>query len=391
MYIAGTEITITWVLPPTDTPFQYATSYDIRFVPSNLDGTYLDGVIDDPVLVNYVRPTAGYPGSMQWLFTPLYIGLYQVYLTVGDDDDYDILDKKTFWAFADAPVSVASTEALGISKIAGSIYKNQDIVDASYSGISFSVSAWANLPQIDVTKDDEKLYLMEKTGSGELFEFDLITPSNISTADYTTNNLAVPKAGFNFRVSDDGLNFWLVGTPGDWETWAMSTAHDISSGTDVTTTTVGAPNMTDIGDFFWEPGGLMMHCAGSRNGFDGGQTAIETYACNTPYDMSTWSSPTGIQVKSLDIDAYIPLGADCVGIEYTDGGTKLFVLSKTSGNPGVHQWDLGIGHDLDTAIYNSFLSTLAEDADPRSLRMGADEKTFWILGNTNDKIFQYNI
>jgi len=93
MYIAGNEITITWILAPTDTPLA-ATDYDIRFVPSGLDGTYTDAAI-----VNYVAPTALFAGSIQYLWTPAQPGHYQIFLTCGVAAAYTIKDKKDFWVF----------------------------------------------------------------------------------------------------------------------------------------------------------------------------------------------------------------------------------------------------------------------------------------------------
>ncbi len=107
MYIVGNEITITWVIAPTDSPLT-AEDYDIRFVPSSLDGTYTDDAI-----LTYVAPSALYAGSFTYLFTPNHVGRYQIYLTTGTAASHQVLNKKDFWVFKDAPSSVPSIVVYG--------------------------------------------------------------------------------------------------------------------------------------------------------------------------------------------------------------------------------------------------------------------------------------
>jgi len=116
MYIAGTEITISWIIPPSVSPLA-ATDYDIRFFPADLNETYTDGAI-----VNYVYPSEFYSGSIQYVFTPLYVGLYQVYLTTGTADSYQVLDRKTFWCFEGAPQVEPSLDAISPGSTSGPLW-----------------------------------------------------------------------------------------------------------------------------------------------------------------------------------------------------------------------------------------------------------------------------
>ena len=97
MYLVGNEITITWILAPTDTPL-VAADYDIRFVGSNLDATYTDAAVS-----NYIAPTINFAGSITYAFTPASSGHYKVLLTYGADTAYLVLDEKNFWVFGTAP------------------------------------------------------------------------------------------------------------------------------------------------------------------------------------------------------------------------------------------------------------------------------------------------
>lgn len=111
MFIVNNEITITWVIAPTASPLA-ESAYDIKFSPSDLDGTYTDAAI-----INYVAPTAEFAGSIQYKFTPDKAGRYKIYLTTGTAASYVVLDKKNFWVFCAALTTAPSTEVLGLAPI----------------------------------------------------------------------------------------------------------------------------------------------------------------------------------------------------------------------------------------------------------------------------------
>lgn len=109
MYLAGEEITVTWVLGPTDSPL-LASDYDISITFPDLNGTYTnDGII------NYVAPTATTAGSLQYKFTSSTVGRVRLSLTTGTAASHDVLDEKDFWIFAAAPTSAASLKVLAAS------------------------------------------------------------------------------------------------------------------------------------------------------------------------------------------------------------------------------------------------------------------------------------
>ena len=111
MYIVTNEITITWVIAPTSSPLA-ASDYDIKIIPSDLNGTYTDAAI-----INYAPPDAIYAGNFQYKFTPTSPGLFQVFLTTGTAASYQILNRKDFWIFCASPTVAGSTIAVGASSI----------------------------------------------------------------------------------------------------------------------------------------------------------------------------------------------------------------------------------------------------------------------------------
>lgn len=113
MYIAGNEITITWIIPPTGSPL-LASDYDIRFIGGNLAATYTNNGI-----INYVPPTVNTSGSLQYLFTPANDGRYKIFLTCGIAGAYEVIDKKDFWVFCDPSTTLPSTTILAPSSVGG--------------------------------------------------------------------------------------------------------------------------------------------------------------------------------------------------------------------------------------------------------------------------------
>lgn len=106
MYLTNNEITVKWIIPPTDTPL-LASDYDISIVLSSLAGTYTDGGI-----VNYSAPGVNFSGTLEYLFTPLAIGRYRLVLSTGTGASYTIIDEKDFWVFENAPTQVNVTKIL---------------------------------------------------------------------------------------------------------------------------------------------------------------------------------------------------------------------------------------------------------------------------------------
>jgi len=104
MYVVDNEITVCYVLAPTDTPLT-AADYDISIVRSTLAGSYTDAAISD-----FVAPTEEYAGSLSYKFTPLVPGHFRLYLTVGAAASSTVLNEKDFWVFADV-----STTARGLT------------------------------------------------------------------------------------------------------------------------------------------------------------------------------------------------------------------------------------------------------------------------------------
>lgn len=74
-------------------------------------------------------------------------------------------------------------------------------------------------------------------------------------------------------------------------------------------------------------------------------------------------------------------------IKFSSNGQKLYVMSSTI----LQQIDLDIGFELKTAVYNSKSFTITRDTTPISFVLSPSESDLFVLGDQNDKIYQYKL
>lgn len=230
MYIAGNEITVTWVLGPTDSP-QLSTDYDIDFVLSPLTGSYTDDGI-----INYVAPTAITAGSLQYQFTPEAVGRYRLALGIGTGLAYTVLDHKDFWIFSESPTSAASTKVLAASARAGVALFHDPISSYGWNigridGAGYDGDDLILFGVVDTLV--EKLYYTDSKLSTPTFAFNIadltgwVAPT-VSNGDYVNQIEYSPTLGIwvmalaydqMYSCTGDPTvvgNWTLAATPGEW-------------------------------------------------------------------------------------------------------------------------------------------------------------------------------
>ena len=109
---------------------------------------------------------------------------------------------------------------------------------------------------------------------------------------------------------------------------------------------------------------------------------VYQYTLGTPWDIttSTYSS------KSFSVAAQD--GAP-TGIWFKPDGTIMYVLGAT--NDIIFQYTLGTAWDITTASYASIsFSAAAQDSGTNALVLSSDGTKLWVTGSTSDKIYEYN-
>ena len=92
--------------------------------------------------------------------------------------------------------------------------------------------------------------------------------------------------------------------------------------------------------------------------------------------------------ENLDVSAQeaAPTG---LALDETNG-TRLYVVGTT--NKTIYQYTLSVGFNLGTASYaNKSFSVNTQDTSPQSLYIKADGTKAYIVGDTNDRVYEYNL
>jgi len=114
-----------------------------------------------------------------------------------------------------------------------------------------------------------------------------------------------------------------------------------------------------------------------------GNDKVYQYTLSTAWDSSTATyDSVFISVSSQDL-----LPQD---ITFSSDGTKMYIVG--SGTDRVYQYTLSTAWDLSTALYSSKnFSVSTQETVPAGVIFNADGTKMYIIGNTNDTIFQYTI
>ena len=124
---------------------------------------------------------------------------------------------------------------------------------------------------------------------------------------------------------------------------------------------------------------------GTKAYFTGfGPDAILQYSLSTAWDISTASYDS----VSLDVSGQTDAGQS--GLVFSPDGSKLYMVSY--GTDTVYQYALTTPFDLSTGNYASkSLSISSQDSNPQDMYIKSDGTKLYVLGDTNNSVFQYSM
>lgn len=224
------------------------------------------------------------------------------------------------------------------SKISINIKKsntgNIDISSAEPDGVVFDFTSLANSPvSTEFSTDGTKFYVLSNTNQ-RIYQFGMDTPWDISTYYYERKSYAVNKdvAGLETNplglyIKPDGTKFYIIGSTAD---------------------------------------------------------AVRQYTMTTPWDISTGVYDN----KFFGVTAQ---DATPRGIHFSTDGTKMFILGSTT--TAVYQYTLTTAWDVSTtaAYSGTRIIVSTQEATPVSFEFNATGTMLYILGTTQDRIYQYPI
>lgn len=258
-----------------------------------------------------------------------------------------------------------------------------DVSTASYSGNNLNVSSEDSVPTgIAWNSDGSKLFLVGN-GNDSIYEYNLTTPYDITTASFTGKSFDMSSEGIGpdeITWNPDGSKLFMVGSGSD-------SVHEYDVGDAALSFNVNkltySGNSFDVGSEEGNPRGFAWNSDGSKLFMVGNQSGVHEYNVTTPYDITTASySGNVLDVFSEDSFPY--------KIEWNSDGSKLFMVGISNDN--IYEYNLTTPYDITTASYsgNSF-SVSNEDVGPRAIAWNSDGTKLFMVGDSNDNIYEYNL
>jgi 6-phosphogluconolactonase (cycloisomerase 2 family) len=285
----------------------------------------------------------------------------------------------TVFAFSNPPAS-GTAAGFALALTGANVAETYDIANASYDSVSFSVATQETVPTGVGFKDDgTKMYIVGSSNDN-IYQYSLSTAWDVSTASYDSVSLSVatqetiPEALF---FKSDGTSLYIVGRDSNSVfQYDLTTAWDISTGSYASKSMSVSSQETAPRGLYFKDDGTKAYIVGTAN------DTVYQYALSTAWDISTGSFETGKEV-SVASQATVP-----TGLFFSSNGYKMYVLHFSS---VVYQYSLSTAWDVSTASYDSVSFTgNSQDGFGNDIYFKSDGVKMYILGNSNDTIYQYS-
>jgi sugar lactone lactonase YvrE len=247
---------------------------------------------------------------------------------------------------------------------------------------NFSVSAQTGtLPTNVQFKDDgTKMYVSSNTNDA-IYEYALSSAWNISTASYSSVSYAAGAITGETTVlglvfADSGTKMYISGVGvARVLGFVLSTAWNLSTANSYYRTV--AAEETNPQSVTFKPDGTEMYVLGTT-GDDVNQYSVST----------AWSVQSASYVRVFVVSGQA--GATPTKVQFKDDGTKMYVLSNT--NDAIYQYSLSTAWNISSATYDSVsFSVTSQEATPQGMFIGDAGTKLYVVGNTSDTVFQYTL
>ena len=242
---------------------------------------------------------------------------------------------------------------------------------------SKTITESANERALFFKPDGKTMYVGGQSTTGEIFEFNLSTAWDMSTASHDQTIVVGSEgnpSGLYFR--QDGLKMYFVGfSSGEVNEYTLSIPWDISSRTHVQAFGISAQENFANGIWF-KPDGKKMYIVG------GGGDEVNEYNLSTPWDIST-----AIPDNILNVSSEGTFPEDLL---FSPDGTQLYV-TEGSGNE-INEYFLSVPWNLSTAVFRSVLDVSAQvSSSPFGAFLRHDGTKMYVLSPNDSAVFEYDL
>jgi hypothetical protein len=280
---------------------------------------------------------------------------------------------------ASSPTERVRIDSAGrLRQFGDTILSNVNVIGASYDSVSFSVTAEETNPQdLFFSPDGLKMYVIGSTGD-DVNEYNLSTAWVVSSAVYSTvfsvSGQDITPVGLFFRA--DGTKMYVVGSTNDTVfQYTLSTPWSVATASyDSISFSIATQDIVPTGLSF-RPNGLSMYVVGQTG------DSVYQYTLSTAWNVST---ATFLQSFSVSGQETVPNG-----LSFTGDGSRMFVIGSTGDD--VNQYNLTTPWDISTSAFVNVFSVSGQDTFPTGIYIKPDGTKMYIMGSTNDAVYQYTV
>jgi DNA-binding beta-propeller fold protein YncE len=217
--------------------------------------------------------------------------------------------------------------------------------------------------------DGSGMYVLGQTGD-DVNEYSLSTPWNISTASFVRSfsiaSQDVSPHGLAFN--DDGTRMYVVGIfYGRVYEYNLSTAWDISTATYGTLTNTLVPSPNDIR---FKPDGTKMYTVSAAN------NTVREYDLSEAWDIFTASFLHEYTVAEAILEN---------GLEFSSDGLFMYLVDN---NGGVYKYNLATAWNVSTASF-AYRVLFPGMTAPQSIKLKSDDSKMFVTQGSS--VFQYSL
>jgi sugar lactone lactonase YvrE len=247
---------------------------------------------------------------------------------------------------------------------------------ASYDDVSFDYSGQDGSGQQVLFKPDgTKMYILGSVNDS-VFEYDLSSAFDLSTASYQRSKSVSSQDNFpvGLAFNSNGTKMFITGNTNDAVfQYSLSGAYDVSTASyDSVSFSVTSQDTAPYGLFFNNDGTKMFVVGDAGND-------INEYALSSGFDISTASYTRNFSVASQETNPR--------HVSFNPDGTKMYVVGTQ--NDKIQVYSLTTGFDLSTASFLRAFAVNTEDTQPNGITFNANGTKVFLIGQSEDKVFQY--
>jgi hypothetical protein len=267
-----------------------------------------------------------------------------------------------------------NTDSIYFNATTSSLRLSNDVRNWSLTNKNFSVATQEGTPQGIYFKNDGTRFYIIGTTADSIFQYDLSTAWDVTTAVYNSVSLSVSardSGPIDTFISPDGLILYLAGSTNDAiYRYNLPTAWDLTGATFLNSVSVVAQDAS-LNGLYFKPDGTKMYTVGATN------DAVYEYNLGTAWDLTTVSFLQSFSLSSFETNAF--------AISFNDAGTRMYVLGATGDN--IIEFRLSTPWNISTAVYFSTSFTFTTETTPGGLYYNETNQVAYVVGTALDTVY----